>query len=141
MRKLMILCLLLFGCQKPQYHLYVFYLETCPSCYDFLNQVVPALEEKYGNQMIIKEMNIDEKTSQDDYQAICLLLEDYPKDNKGSVPFIVLDGYFVKVGYQPLQKEEIIEVIDQAITKEDISFKLNDIYKFQEGKYFYKEEK
>lgn len=141
MKKLIVLCLLLFGCQKPQYYLYVYYARTCPVCHSFINDVIPLLQKEYGNQMVITQLDIDEKSSRDDYQKTILLLEDYSvNDHTGSVPFIVLDGYFAKAGYKASQKDIIIEVIKKAIEGQQILSELNDIYQFKDGQYFHKEE-
>lgn len=141
MKKLIVLCLLLFGCQKQQYYLYVYYAKTCPVCHSFINDAIPLLQKEYKNQMVITLLDIDEKSSRDDYQKTILLLEDYPvKDHKGSVPFIVLDGYFAKAGYQTSQQDTIIEAIKNAIEGQQLPLELNDIYQFKDGQYFHKEE-
>ena len=55
--------------------------------------VIPELEEEYGSQMDIIQLDIDEESSIESYAKTCHLLEDYVvNDNSGSVPFIVLDG-------------------------------------------------
>jgi len=135
---LLILCLLLTACTpKPQYYLYVYYAKTCPICKSFINNVIPELEEEYENQMEITLYDIDEEASMDAYARTCSLLEDYYYDSdSGSIPFIVLDGYIAKVGYDIGQKEEIIEMIHNAIEGKEISQDLNNVYYFQEGKTF-----
>ena len=99
---LLVFFIFLSGCQRhPQYYLYVYYAKTCPHCRSFIQVVIPELEAAYGNRMDIIQMDIDEESSLEAYAKTCHLLEDYVvNDQSGSVPFIVLDGYFALVGYQ-----------------------------------------
>ena len=112
--------LFLSGCQnRPQYYLYVYYAKTCPHCRSFIQVVIPELEEEYGSQMDIIQLDIDEESSIESYAKTCHLLEDYVvNDNSGSVPFIVLDGYFAWVGYQMGEGQEFLEKV-RPFTKED----------------------
>ena len=99
---LLVFFIFLSGCQRhPQYYLYEKKKKTCPHCRSFIQVVIPELEAEYGNQMDIIQMDIDEESSLEAYAKTCHLLEDYVvNDQSGSVPFIVLDGYFALVGYQ-----------------------------------------
>ncbi|WP_270640122.1 YbbN family protein [Longibaculum muris] len=136
---LLVLLLVLSGCGKtPQYYLYVYYAKTCPVCRSFIETVIPQLEEKYGSSMKITKMDIDEESSIEAYAKTCSLLEDYYADeNSGSVPFIVLDGYFAKFGYEIDEDQLMIEAIDDALQHRQIPSDLNDVYYFQEGKTFH----
>ena len=140
MKKLFLAFLILLtGCQKqPQYYLYVYYSQTCPMCKSFIHVVIPQLEEEYGQSMKITKMDIDEDASVEAYAKTCSLLKDYYVDeDAGSVPFIVLDGYFAKVGYDIGTDQEMIDAIHQAIAGEEISSELKDVYYFQEVKTFH----
>lgn len=140
MKKLLLVILMvLSGCQhSPQYYLYVYYAKTCPVCRSFIRTVVPQLEEEYGEQMKIIELDIDDEESLDAYAKTCSLLENYYADeNSGSVPFIVLDGYFAKVGYDIGSDQLMIEAIHDAIDGKKISSELNNIYYFEDGKTFH----
>lgn len=133
-----VLCLFIGCTTRPQYYLYVYYAKTCPVCKSFINNVVPELEKKYGKTMKITYYDIDEETSIDAYAKTCSLLENYYlDDNSGSVPFIVLDGYFAKIGYEIGQQNEIIQAIDDAISHKTISSQLNDVYYFKKEKTFH----
>lgn len=136
---LLVVILFLSGCQsQPQYYLYLYYAKTCPVCHSFIENVIPVLEEKYGNEMKIVKYDIDEEASLDAYAKTCSLLEGYyVDDNSGSVPFIVLDGYFAKVGYDLENEEMIIQTIYEAIDGQAVSHELTDIYKFKAGKTFH----
>ena len=88
--------------------------------------------------MKITKMDIDEESSIEAYAKTCSLLEDYYADeNSGSVPFIVLDGYFAKFGYEIDEDQLMIEAIDDALQHRQIPSDLNDVYYFQEGKTFH----
>lgn len=140
MKKLLLVILLfLSGCtSKPQYYLYVYYSKTCPICHSFIKTVIPLLEEEYGSQMAIEQLDIDEETSLDAYAKTCSLLEDYyVTDSSGSVPFIVLDGYFAKVGYEIGDAQVMIDAIHEAIEGKQLSSDLKDIYYFKTGKTFH----
>ena len=134
-----VLMLLLSGCQiKPQYYLYVYYAQTCPVCKSFIRVVIPQLEEKYEKNMQITLLDIDDEDSIDAYAKTCSLLKDYyVNDQSGNVPFIVLDGYFAKVGYDIGEDESLITAIDDAISGKKLSSDLKEVYYFQEGKTFH----
>jgi len=140
MKKILIIfMLLLSGCQtKPQYYLYVYYAKTCPVCKSFINVVIPQLEEEYGQTMKMTLMDIDEEETIDAYAKTCSLLEGYyMNDQSGNVPFIVLDGYFAKVGYEIGEDESMIDAIHDAIEGKELSSDLKDVYDFKEGKTFH----
>ncbi|MEG0592270.1 MAG: hypothetical protein RR512_03095 [Coprobacillus sp.] len=136
---LLIFMLLLSGCSsKPQYYLYLYYAKTCPVCHSFIENVIPVLEDEYGNQMKIVKYDIDEESSLDAYARTCSLLEDYyVNESSGNVPFIVLDGYFAKVGYDLENEDMITQAIHDAIAGKELSNDLKNIYKFKEGKTFH----
>lgn len=136
---LIVLILLLAGCQsKPQYYMYVYYAKTCPICRSFISNVLPELEDKYGETMVITKMDIDEESSIDAYAKTCSLLEDYyADDDSGSVPFIVLDGYFAKIGYEIDEQEDILQAVENAIEGKELPSTLEDVYYFKDGKTFH----
>lgn len=140
MKKILcVLMLLLAGCQKqPQYYLYLYYAKTCPACRSFIQHVIPELEEEFGNRMQITKMDIDEEASIDAYAKTCSLLKDYyVNDDSGSVPFIVLDGYFAKVGYDIGEDQQMIQAIHDAIDGQELSQDLENVYYFEDGKTFH----
>lgn len=135
----LVILLLLSGCTvSPQYYLYVYYAQTCPHCQSFIKVVIPQLEDIYQDQMEIITMDIDQEESLDAYAKTCSLLEDYHvNDDSGSVPFIVLDGYFALVGYQMGQDEDMIALIDDAVHRRQLSIDDKEIYFFKEGQTFH----
>lgn len=123
---------------QSQYYLYLYYAKSCPICKSFIDTVIPQLEKEYDSQMKIICYDIDDEKSIEAYAKTCSLLQDYyVDDNSGSVPFIVLDGYFAKVGYEIGDQEEMIQLIHDMIEGKKISSDIEDIYYFQEGKTFH----
>lgn len=132
------LLILLCGCQKTyKYHLDVYIASSCPVCKSLINTVLPELEDIYGDDMLITTYNIDDEVSIDRYALTCSYLEGYyVNDNSGSVPFVVLDGYFAFVGYEIGNQDKIIGMIEDAIDgKEIITNK--DIYIFKDNMKLY----
>ena len=41
------------GAQKPVVRFYLFYGETCPHCHEVMDNYLPQVYEKYGDQIII----------------------------------------------------------------------------------------
>ncbi len=120
---------------RPHYYLYVFYAKTCPVCQSFIQVVIPQLQDEYKESMNVTLLDIDIEENRDRYAKICSLLDSYyVNDQSGSVPFIVLDGYFAKVGYEIGEDQEIIKFIHQMIHQQDISIQLKDVYYFKKGK-------
>ncbi|UTY38447.1 hypothetical protein NMU03_12400 [Allocoprobacillus halotolerans] len=139
---LLVLLMFISGCQvKPQYYLYVYYAKTCPHCRSFMQVVIPKLETEYGSQMEIIKLDIDEESSIESYAKTCHLLEDYVvNDQSGSVPFIVLDGYFAWVGYQMGEDQSFLEMVHQAIAGEDVAVDNHEIYFLKRVRHFTKED-
>ena len=77
------------------------------------------------------------KLSLDAMQNMLSLLENYYFDgDSGSVPFIVLDGYFAKVGYDIGESQLMIDAIKSAIAGKTFPSDITDIYYFQTGRHF-----
>ncbi len=91
-----------------------------------------------GDVLSIDLFNIDEEASIEAYAKVCSLLEDYIfREDDGDVPFIVLDGYFGKIGYEAGESLEIISQIQNAILNNEIPDKEDQLYHFQQGKTYY----
>lgn len=136
-RFLLVICLFISSCVYTKtYHLDFFFVYSCPNCTLFKEDMIPYLKEIYPS-LDVTLHNIDKEESLDLYAKTISLLKDYQvDDNTGSVPFIVLDGCFVKVGYNYDEKELFLDNFDKAINGMDI--KLNeDYYLFKEGKSLY----
>lgn len=126
------------ACQKEKYHIDVFYAKTCPVCRSLMNTVIDEVEDKYKDIIKVTYYDIDEDASRDRYAKACSLLEDYYlTEDSGEIPFLVFDGYFAKVGYSVVEKDEILKLIDDAIEGKEISTDLTDFYYFKEGQTLY----
>ncbi|MEG0368057.1 MAG: hypothetical protein RR585_14540 [Coprobacillus sp.] len=139
MKKLLIVFLMILSActPKPQYYLYLYYAKTCPVCKSFINNVIPELEKEYGSQIEIIKYDIDDESSLEKYARTCSLLKDYyADDNSGSIPLIVLDGYFAQVGYEIGEEEKMLQTFRDAIEGKNILNNAREIYEFQDGKTF-----
>lgn len=123
--------------QLTKYHLDFFYASSCPRCELFKEDVIPELEKKYNQQLVITLHNIDDEETIDLYAKTISCLEGYKvDDHTGSVPFIVFDGAFVKVGYNQENKDILLKNIDNAMNDKEIEV-LADYYLFKENKTLY----
>ena len=132
------LMLLFTGCEKSyKYHLDVYYASSCPVCKSLMNTVLPQLEDIYGDDMLISTFNIDDESSIDRYALTCSYLENYyVHDGSGSVPFVVLDGYFAFVGYEMGKQDDIMSMIQDAIEGKTIETN-KDVYIFKNNMKLY----
>lgn len=132
------LMILLTGCEKTyKYHLDVYYASSCPVCRSLMNTVLHELEDIYGDDMLISTYNIDDESSIDRYAKTCSYLENYyMNDSSGSIPFVVLDGYFAFVGYEIGNQDRVIGMIKDAIEGKTIETN-KDVYIFKENMKLY----
>lgn len=134
----MILLFLCVACQKEKYHLDIYYAKTCPVCRSLMNTVIDEVKDKYEDEIKVTYHDIDEEASRDCYAKTCSLLEDYYlTEDSGEIPFLVFDGYFAKVGYNIVERDEILKLIDDVVQGQDISTELSDFYYFKEGQTLY----
>ena len=134
----MILLFLCVACQKEKYHLDIYYAKTCPVCRSLMNTVIDEVKDKYEDEIKVRYHDIDEEASRDCYAKTCSLLEDYYlTEDSGEIPFLVFDGYFAKVGYNIVERDEILKLIDDVVQGQDISTELSDFYYFKEGQTLY----
>ncbi len=138
---LLVLCLLLSSCaHHPQYYLYIYYAKGCRVCHSLKELVIDDIKEYYDKDIEIIEMDIDNEKSIEAYAKTCTLLEGYElNDDSGEVPFLVLDGYFAKVGFDLYEADLLKEAIIESIEGNGISNELNEIYYFKENMTYRKE--
>lgn len=79
---------------KPVVHAVLFYLPTCGHCHFVMTEVFPTLQEEYGKQLSILEVDISTETGDALYQIV---LDKYqtPADRRGVPTLIVGDAYLV----------------------------------------------
>lgn len=86
----------------------LFYSPTCPHCHIVLEQVLPPLLEKYGEQLEIYLVNISEAEGQQLYRAAIDLFQ-IPDERRGVPTLIVGDKVLVGSGEIPEQFPGLIE--------------------------------
>lgn len=119
MRKLLlVLVLLLSGCsKKTALHVDVYSLSTCGAC----NALQSELEryEKSHPELYLTYYDLDESDALKKYQKI---VKTY-KITKNKTPVIVVQDYFIKVGYQSGEQKSLEKALDLAIKGKTIKDK------------------
>ncbi len=99
---------------EPVVEILLFYSETCPHCHYVMENVLPGIEEKYGDQLIISKFNI----SDIDNYALMLGLESIygvPEDKAG-IPEIFMQ-HVVMIGSKVIEEnldKEIQQNLDEG---------------------------
>jgi cytochrome c biogenesis protein CcdA len=105
---------------EPVVRFMLFYGETCPHCHDVMDEYLPGVYEKYGDQV---EYEYIEVWSDVDSYLVLLGLETklgIPQENQGSVPALVI-GDNVLIG--SLQIREGLEVlIDEYLAQGGVDY-------------------
>jgi cytochrome c biogenesis protein CcdA len=96
--------------ERPVVRFYLFYGETCSHCHEVVNNYLPKVSEKYGDQI---EYELIEVWSDTDQYLTLLALEaklGIPEDRRGGVPALVIgDKVLIGSGEIPDQLEAIID--------------------------------
>lgn len=117
----------LTGCQqkqhhewKQQYQLTYFYVEDCANCQYFSDQVIPAIEEEFGDHMEIVYYDMD---TQDDFEEMKTAYDahinqiiDFNQDDYGFGPMVFLEGYIAILGAG--NADEYVDHLITAIVEE-----------------------
>ena len=143
MKKLIIflLAFMLVGCKPVEkievdkdFTLTFFYIETCADCKIFKKKVIPLLEDTFGDRITIQQYDMDSDGIETIYDPIIDSLEDFDEEMYGLGPFIVVDGYFAKLGYIEGDEPYLIEDIVSALKGEELGDELGAF------RYMYKDE-
>ena len=143
MKKLIIflLAFMLVGCKPVEkievdkdFTLTFFYIETCADCKIFKKKVIPLLEDTFGDRITIQQYDMDSDGIETIYDPIIDALEDFDEEMYGLGPFIVVDGYFAKLGYIEGDEPYLIEDIVSALKGEELGDELGAF------RYMYKDE-
>jgi cytochrome c biogenesis protein CcdA len=75
------------GAPEPSVHFAFFYSPTCPHCLNVEENLLPRIQEKYGDQVSWEAYNTSEE---DNYRALVMLgrLAGFPQESWGSVPVV-----------------------------------------------------
>ncbi|MFV0392937.1 MAG: hypothetical protein ACK5LC_00855 [Coprobacillaceae bacterium] len=147
--KLIVVALLLsfslVGCKQSEernnaydetYQLLYFYVETCAKCKEFEEEVLPLIEKEFGDNMEITMYNLDKVETKEPYDAVIDQLVDFNKEEDyGYGPFVVLDGYFAKLGLSSGDGEEFVDDLIRAVKGKSLGSELtNARYLFKDTK-------
>ena len=104
MRRIALLLALLFAAavflstltvsaDEPVVRMILFWSKTCPACHKVLEDILPPIQEKYGDQLEVKRLDVSEP---DNYKLFLALEEAYqvPKELQG-VPVIFIGQTFL----------------------------------------------
>ncbi len=85
------------GTGQPVARFFLFYSDTCPHCHEIMENYLPTVYEKYGDQVEYQYFNVHEDTEQ---YLLMLALEEklgVPAEERGYIPALVI-GDKVLVG-------------------------------------------
>lgn len=146
---LLLIMVVVSGCSKKQeitpkgeynenYTLQYYYLETCKHCKEFEKVGIPLIEEEFGGHMKIVKYDLDDITIKEHYDETLdkLVLDGFDyEEYYGTGPFLVLDGYFAKLGIFSGDEQEFLEDLKKAVTGQPLGDELtNDRYLFKDTK-------
>ncbi|MCD7840750.1 MAG: hypothetical protein LUG46_09010 [Erysipelotrichaceae bacterium] len=104
-----------------------FYIETCSECKAFKKNVIPELEEAFGDSIIIEQYDLDDEDTLDVYDEVIDSLIDFDESYYGLGPAYALEGYFFKLGYTSGDEDYLIEDIQNALNDEELSDELSGL--------------
>jgi cytochrome c biogenesis protein CcdA/glutaredoxin len=105
---------------EPVARFYLFYSETCPHCHEIMDNYLPTVYEKYGDQVEYQYFDINEDT---ETYLTMLALEQMlglPEDRQGYVPALVI-GDKVMVGGSEIP-EQLEAAIDEYLAQGGVDF-------------------
>lgn len=94
--------------QSPVVHAVLFYSPSCPHCKDVIEGLLPALDQKYGSQLLIFGVNTYTEQGNALYESYVEVYE-VPPEMQGVPVLVVADQYMVGSGEIPARFPGIIE--------------------------------
>ncbi len=87
----------------------LFWMNGCPHCHDVLDEVLPPLEEKYGNEL---EIRLVEVSTQEDFNLLLEVAAAYGISNQQvGVPFLIIgENALIGSGEIPAELPRLIDV-------------------------------
>lgn len=109
--------------QQPVVHAVMFWMDGCPHCEDVIENVLPPLTEKYGDQF---DLFMFEVKGSSDVDLLLSVAESYgfPKEETG-VPFIVI-GDHVLIGSDQV-RNQLPDLVDDALANGGVDFPSNSL--------------
>jgi len=141
----LLLCIVLVGCAQKEsrnneytdtYRLLYFYIDTCPRCKDFQEQILPMIEDEFGEHLEVIAYDLDDFSTKEPYDAIVNQLIDFDfEEDYGYAPFIVLDEYFAKLGIFSNDGEAFVDDLIRAVHGKPLGNALSENrFLFRDGK-------
>lgn len=126
------------GEYSDTYTLEYYYLETCNHCKEFERVGIPLIEEEFGSHMNIVKFDLDDIKIKEHYDSVLDKLDltgfDYD-EYYGTGPFVVLNGYFAKLGIFAGDEQELLEDLKRAVSGKPLGDELTtDRYLFKDTK-------
>lgn len=91
----------------PVVHTVLFYSPTCPHCHIVIDEVLPPLQEQYGDQLKIMFVDVSQPAGADLFRSACTAIE---IPDCGGVPTLIIsDVYLVGSGDIPRYLPSLIE--------------------------------
>jgi MFS family permease len=108
------------GAQKPVVRFYLFYGETCPHCHEVMDNYLPQVYEKYGDQVESRYLEVWSDT--DNYLTLLGLEQKLgvPEDRQGAVPALVI-GDQVLIGAVEIP-EKLESLIDAYLAQGGVDY-------------------
>jgi uncharacterized membrane protein len=109
--------------QQPVVHAVMFWMDGCPHCEDVIENVLPPLTEKYGDQF---DLFMFEVKGSSDVDLLLRVAESYgiPKEEAG-VPFIII-GDQTLVGSDQV-RNQLPVLLEDALTRGGLDFPSNPL--------------
>ena len=103
----------------PVARFYLFHSPTCPHCVEMIENYLPTVYEKYGDQVEYEYLNVQES---DNYVTMLALERKLgvPEDRQGSVPALVIGDHVLIGGAQI--PSELEGLIDEYLAQGGIDF-------------------
>jgi cytochrome c biogenesis protein CcdA/thiol-disulfide isomerase/thioredoxin len=104
--------------QEPVVRILLFYSQTCPHCEVVINDFLPGIQEKYGDQIEIKLLDISDSYN----YGLLISLEDAAKmpQEKRGIPMMFV-GHTIMVGSLSI-KDNLEEVIDGYLAEGGVDY-------------------
>ncbi len=108
---------------QPVVHAVMFWMDGCPHCEDVIQNVLPPLHEKYGEQF---DLFMIEVKSVEDVDVLYRIATSYNFSKKQTgVPFLII-GDQVLVGSDQV-REQLSALIDDYLTRGGVDFPTNPL--------------
>jgi cytochrome c biogenesis protein CcdA/thiol-disulfide isomerase/thioredoxin/glutaredoxin len=106
--------------EKPVVRFYLFYGETCPHCHEVIDNYLPQVYEKYGDQ--VEHTYLEVWSDTDNYLTLLGLEQKLgvPEDRRGAVPALVI-GDHVLIGAVEIP-EQLEPLIDAYLAQGGVDY-------------------